>query len=344
MHTYRLGPGWKSWAKIIGLALVILGVGGCATSRPAVVRNPVPGPDGSSDPGDTFSLRLMTFNVWGLPSWLVKGGSPDRFDRIAAEIEREAPDTVLFQEIWTTRAERAMPDSAEWSVVTGDRSSWICRRSGLVTLSRYPVVSAEFRPFRRAYGVDVLVTKGALRTTLDLGGGRLMNLWNVHLQAGRSGLDRRVRLQQIAELERWMGESEKGQVLDVVGGDFNCLPNSAEHRRLTAFLGPDLQTALRRSPGATFHAPGNRSRPAKTIDYFFCVGRGGWTLRNGASEVLFAAEGAADRLSDHFALQVALDFKTTDPRPVMPGGGSLASVSFDPLPLPLRLAPVPPQE
>ena len=78
---------------------------------------------------DAFDLRLLTFNVWGLPAWLGNSSSA-RFDRIATELDREAPDLVLLQEVWTARAGRSLPVKAEWSVATGRRSPWLCRRWG----------------------------------------------------------------------------------------------------------------------------------------------------------------------------------------------------------------------
>jgi endonuclease/exonuclease/phosphatase family metal-dependent hydrolase len=286
---------------------------------------------------------LLTFNVWGLPAWLGKG-STARFDRIATELEREAPDLVLLQEVWTTRAGRALPGEGEWAVAIGTQSPWICRRSGLVTLSRYPIVAGEFRAFHDARWPDVLVTKGALKTTLELGGGQRVTVWNVHLQAGRTAHAGRVRARQISELLQWVRETEDGQALDIVAGDFNCTPHSDEHRFLTRYLGPDLQAVLRQSHAPTHHAPKTSARPAKTIDYVFFVPRRGLQFRRGGSEILFADGRREERLSDHFALQVFLGFAAPDSVEPASGIGSLAATPFDPLQLGRLLAPAPPPE
>jgi endonuclease/exonuclease/phosphatase family metal-dependent hydrolase len=330
-------PAW-AWLLLLGLA-------GCASPgpRPAVVQHHPRPYDAPYQQPNELNLRLLTFNVWGLPAWLAKG-SPGRFDRIAAELERAAPDLVLLQEVWTARAGQALPVAGQWSVATGTQSPWICRRSGLVTLSQHPIVSGEFRPFRYARWPDVLVTKGALKTTLELAGGQRVTIWNVHLQAGRTAHARRVRARQITQLLEWVRETEDGQTLDIIAGDFNCTPDSQEHRVLTHHWGPDAQAVLRQSHAPTYHAPKPRPRPAKTIDYVFFVPRGGFEFRAGVSEVLFAADQREERLSDHFALQVSLGFELADSVVAASGVESFAVAPFNPLLLGRLLAPAQPED
>jgi endonuclease/exonuclease/phosphatase family metal-dependent hydrolase len=322
-----------------GLAL-LLGLTGCTSPRPhlAVVQQQPWHANARPAHQDAFDLRLLTFNVWGLPAWLGNGSSA-RFDRIATELDREAPDLVLLQEVWTARAGRSLPVQAEWSVATGRRSPWLCRRSGLVTLSQHPVVSGEFRPFRNARWPDVLVTKGALKTTLELAGGQRVTVWNVHLQAGRTAHAGRVRARQIAELLQWVRETEDGQILDIVAGDFNCTPDSHEHRVMTRHWGLDVQAVLRQSQAPTYHAPKSRPRPAKTIDYVFFVPRRGLEFLWGGSEILFAADSRKERLSDHFALQVSLGFEAPALTEPALGLESFAAAPFDSLLLGRLLAP-----
>src|ERR1044071_5720536 len=77
------------------LAILSFAGAGCASRRPAPVvleQQPKTIPRGLSDGG----IRLVTFNIWGLPGWMT-GAPSGRYPRIAREIERMDPDIVLLQ-------------------------------------------------------------------------------------------------------------------------------------------------------------------------------------------------------------------------------------------------------
>ena len=102
---------WKS-AQVAGafacLALII-GVDGCASSRPTpllVEHQVLAAPASGSSKG--LSLKLVTYNIWGLPSWMT-GARPGRYPRIARELERLDPDIILLQEAWTAKAAFRLP-------------------------------------------------------------------------------------------------------------------------------------------------------------------------------------------------------------------------------------------
>jgi hypothetical protein len=59
--------------------------------------------------------------------------------------------------------------------------------SGLIILSRFPIVSSEFFPY--SYGVlsDALSHKGVLYAKILVGGSRVLHLFNTHTQASYYG-------------------------------------------------------------------------------------------------------------------------------------------------------------
>jgi sphingomyelin phosphodiesterase len=61
--------------------------------------------------------------------------------------------------------------------------------SGLLILSRFPIVEQEFCPF--PYGVvsDALSYKGVLYAKIIIGGDRVLHLFNTHTQASYFGVD-----------------------------------------------------------------------------------------------------------------------------------------------------------
>ncbi len=76
------------WGHFAGLALVIAS-GGCASHRPApllVKPQTMAAAVGNSEE-EAHSLKLVTYNIWGLPSWMT-GARPGRYPRIARELEQ----------------------------------------------------------------------------------------------------------------------------------------------------------------------------------------------------------------------------------------------------------------
>src|SRR5215472_3749584 len=84
----------------VAVALALLAAG-CASHRPTpLVVQPQAGVDHTSTRAEDVSLRLVTYNIWGLPWWL-NGKRPSRYTQIAQELERLDPDIILLQEAWT---------------------------------------------------------------------------------------------------------------------------------------------------------------------------------------------------------------------------------------------------
>ncbi|MCP5521548.1 MAG: endonuclease/exonuclease/phosphatase family protein [Verrucomicrobiales bacterium] len=254
---------------------------------------------------DPHPLTLLTYNVWGLPKW-INGASADRFGRIADELERLRPDIVLLQEVWTSRARDVLPDG-DWWVASTERRFPFWGRNGLVLLSRFEMLGGEFRPFEAGLLPDSIMSKGALKTTLQLAGGDRVNVWNVHLQAGASATGRaaRTRSRQIRELREWVHEAKDDQVADIVGGDFNCTPGSANFHELEDAFGPALGTATGETRRATYGWLDARPGEARALDHMFVLARPGWRLRGTHTGLAFDSPRLDQRLSDHRAVTAA---------------------------------------
>jgi len=150
---HAAGAGLKRFggfvAGVAGLALVIE-CAGCASSRPAplVIEHPLfAAPE--SDSRQDLSLKLVTYNIWGLPSWMT-GARSGRYPRIARELERLDPDVILLQEAWTAKARKSAPAYGHWSIARPAWQHTFFQQSGLMTLSRFPIIGGQFYPFSRA--------------------------------------------------------------------------------------------------------------------------------------------------------------------------------------------------
>src|SRR5690349_10307220 len=130
---------------LTGLALVIQ-TGRCASGRPAalLLEHPVQrvATSGMTDP---IRFRVVTYDIWGLPSWM-NGAASDRYPKIARELERLRPDFILLQEAWTANARKAAPTNGLWCIARAAGQKSFFQQSGLVTLSRFPIIGGQFYP------------------------------------------------------------------------------------------------------------------------------------------------------------------------------------------------------
>ena len=188
-----------------------------------------------------------------------------------------------------------------------------------MTLSKYPILGGEFYPFSRAAWLDRFVNKGVLKVTVQLPGGQVLNVWNVHLQEGGSP---EVRRSQIRELLARVRAAEDGQVADLVGGDFNCTPQSPLYRELANSLGPSVQQPGGADPFVTWDGLSSKPRAGETIDYVFIRPRTTCETPQAVARVAFTAPALEQRLSDHLGIEAEVNLS---PAPILTG-------VIDPLP------------
>jgi endonuclease/exonuclease/phosphatase family metal-dependent hydrolase len=256
---------------------------------------PVP----ESRPESASSLKLVTYNVWGLPSWMT-GARHGRYLRIARELERLDPDIIFLQEAWTGEARKAAPAHSRWSIARAAGQHTFFQQCGLLTLSRFPILGGDFYPFSRAAFPDSFVNKGALKVTVRLPGGQVLNVWNVHLQDGGSP---ELRESQVRELVARVQAAQDGQVADVVGGDFNCTPESRLCRELAQSLGPTVQQLSGRDPFVTWDGMSSDPGAGQTLDHIFIRQRVPAEAPRATQRVAFTAASLEQRLSDHLGIE-----------------------------------------
>lgn len=329
-HVVTHSPG-----LVAGLILP-LAAAGCANHnpRPLSIQSPPAALRQTTTAREQIELKLATFNVWGLPAW-INGASPERFLRIARELETAAPDFAVLQEVWTRRAQASAPAGTNWWIARAAQSQSVFRRCGLVTASRHPIVGGEFHPFRCARLPDAIVSKGALKTTIELEPGLRVNLWNVHLQAGESASAERARCRQIDELAAWVRNAEDGQIADLVAGDFNCEPGTLPYQRLQETIGAGALELGGRNAFCTYDGmkPGGHEHLA--LDHVLIRLRQPMQTVQASPEVAFASDRVEDRLSDHFGVMVGLSLTAS----MSPAAGWQAELLASRRPLPAIPAP-----
>ena len=205
-------------------------------------------------------FSVLSYNVHGLPAWVVDDDPEQRTPRIAALLG--AYDVALIQEDWAyhelltrgtgheliERGNLSRLALAEWISVLGG--------SGLTVLARTSSaerVSVSKQPYSGCSGWlgganDCLATKGFTRLRLRFAGGSLVDFYTTHLDAGGGEDDQAVRVSQIAQLTRAVRQQSSG-VAVIIAGDFNLHFDRPEHRAVIDRFGAELRLSRSEARG-----------------------------------------------------------------------------------------------
>jgi len=236
-------------------------------------------------------IQVATLNVWALPEPF----APDVLPRMAAIGDRLAEtsaDVLAFQEVWTASARDILLAKARRA---GYAHHWYLGgalgRSGLLVVSRLPILEADFEPFRLSGTLEqfdngeYLSGKGFARLRLQ-GRDGPVSFINTHLHARYTN---RVahgftphRVGQLVQLAARVREIEDPLIL---AGDFNFVDDAPEYSVLTGLTGA-RDTALeygdplptKLSDNAYRRSP-SRLRVERRIDYVFVRDGAGIALR-----------------------------------------------------------------
>jgi endonuclease/exonuclease/phosphatase family metal-dependent hydrolase len=287
------------------LLVLLVGTSGCASHHPARLQlEPPSHVSPLRDAEGAPNLRLLSYNIWGLPGWMT-GARSGRYPRIARELERLNPDLILLQEAWTAKARKSAPATGSWWTARAAGQHTFFQQSGLMTLSKFPIIGGEFYPFSRAAFPDRLVSKGVLKTAICLPDGSILNVWNVHLQEGGPA---GVRRSQVQELVSRVQAAEDGQIADLVGGDFNCTPESPFFQELQQALGPTVYELGGEKPFVTWNNLSAKPGAGQTLDYIFVREHQVLQSVEAFARVAFAGPSPAQQLSDHLGLEAVVRF------------------------------------
>lgn len=246
--------------------------------------------------GSSGTLRVLTYNVAGLPEGISRSRPSRNIPMMSPLLD--AYDLVLVQEDFAYQAELrsgvTLPHCSPSSTQSiGD---------GLSRFSRHPFREHERRPWTRCNGIldegcDCLAPKGFSVAAHEIAPGISVDVYNLHMDAGRTPRDAAARAHQVEQLLSAMVE-RSGDRAVVVAGDTNMWRADAESlERL--LVGGDLVDACR-TLGC------GRPNSVDRILY-----RSSPALRLEARRYWIAREFVDERgrpLSDHLAVAVELAF------------------------------------
>lgn len=136
-----------------------------------------------------IQVRVLTFNVWGLP--IISPSREERIERTGRAVAELRPDLVTFQEVWLDedagRLAAAMKD-AGLVHIQRFQSSWP-GHSGLLIASSFPIRDVAFKAYTlgrelfRPWHLDFIAGKGMARVRVDTPIGPV-DFAGTHAQAG----------------------------------------------------------------------------------------------------------------------------------------------------------------
>lgn len=174
-------------------------------------------------PPQTGVLRLLTYNVAGLPEGISRS-------RPAANIPRMGPllnayDLVLVQEDFAFQAELRSGIRLAHASLGSGTGRVPDLGDGLNRFSSHPFRGFHRERWERCNGIldsgsDCLAPKGFTVATHELATGIQLDVYNLHMDAGRSADDRRAREAQVDQLLRSLDRRSSRRAV-IVAGDTN---------------------------------------------------------------------------------------------------------------------------
>lgn len=226
-----------------------------------------------TDTGD-IRLKILTLNTWGI---MLTPHKKLRMRAIAAHLTESDYDVVALQEVWL-RADRAllartMPYAYYFASARVG--------SGLLTLSRYPIIETQFQEFQlrgradRAWRGDYIVGKGVGLARITTPDGEI-DFYNTHplaqYQYDESDEFRAHRRTQHYQIVQFINAHSTHNAA-IICGDFNMRPDQPNYDMVRAIaelddcfaeLHPD-------DPGITLGKanPYHPNTPDQRLDYIF---------------------------------------------------------------------------
>lgn len=258
------------------------------------------------------TLRALTYNVWGLPGVLVS--TPERFELIYHFIGAYRADIISFNETFHEKTEilsqiEGYPYHTYGLPKKGMRTS-----SGLLILSKYPIIMSKRLLFSKCSGSDCFSRKGALLARVLVPGIGEVDVITTHLNAGPVGKSKvRLRKSQLEQIKDFVEEHSEGRPL-IMMGDFNFVNNSPHPRwiRDNMYFDDTLELHRQNNPGLPDDEYNGYTYKFGNMffryDYIWLRNDGPTALNLNHHQVIFDGKFGGPKLSDHYGVLAEFTF------------------------------------
>jgi hypothetical protein len=168
----------------------------------------------------SMKINLLFWNVWNLPSCLTDGRSKERAKEISPILDKY--DIACLNEAFVNKKELFSSCTHQFCATLG-RQWYTVFDSGLVLLSRFPIIETKGQHFRKRAAIDTFAAKGVLCVRLQTGSNQdeTLDVYVTHMQAGNTQAEHAARSVQSLQLADFIN-STSGDTNDIVFvGDLN---------------------------------------------------------------------------------------------------------------------------
>jgi len=275
------------------------------------------------------TLSMLTYNVWALPIWYPRIDKKYRYRQLPNAIHQKDYDIVCLQEVFDKKLRKRLLPVFDQHYHYNDNSDckknkWKDCHGGLMTFSKYPIVSEYFYEYRFQKGmnaIEKLGKKGFLISEIQTDNG-IIYIINTHLYAGYSNEADLVRQGQLEQVHQYLKINQLYDKTIFFLGDFNMthpqlatsnanLPASGAYKLVTKTMNFEDTVQELNEGDYTYSNIGNtkynpHTRWPRKLDYCFyqTSNTNQVTLKN--KSVVFNQNNI---LSDHFGFYSLFDIQ-----------------------------------
>ncbi|MFP4321144.1 MAG: endonuclease/exonuclease/phosphatase family protein [Anaerolineales bacterium] len=261
------------------------------------------------------TLRLLTINMWGLGYGLAKD-RPARFRDLSHVLPSLAPDVIAVQEAWMATDRQTLIANAQKAGL----AYYVHYQAGIVgtgllLLSRYPIIETRFWRFRlNGYPQhfvqgDYFAGKGIGLARVQTPAGEL-DVYNMHLVAQYkpdfADYNLTHRMTSVYEAAGFMNAHSHSHPV-VLMGDYNIQPYQPAYHMLLRLTG--LQDSYAQvhpdSPGYTITSENlytKSSEKTARLDYICLRGTSNSSLHPESSDIVLQRRACGKPYSDHYGV------------------------------------------
>jgi hypothetical protein len=237
--TRMAGLGQVYLALFVALALSVE-AHGFGPQRPDAFSSPARGVDSGDlkEPGE-MELRILSYNIWGLPGVIGRGNDHSRYRDIGKALakrraEGTAPQVVAVQEAFARQSWDLVEEAGYPYVAIGPPGRGMRMSSGLLYLSEYPITFLSEMVFDDCSNVDCFARKGIHHVQIEIPGLPLpIEMYNTHMQASYSeppsSSTQAARYRQIMQANDFVWDTQDRNSLRFFVGDFNFRTSYSEY-------------------------------------------------------------------------------------------------------------------
>lgn len=169
-----------------------------------------------------MTIRVIFWNVYCLPSFATRDNiqPKDRAKAILTYINDY--DIVIMNEAWTSDAKKVFKTAYPYSYQTNKKCGKFLD-SGLLVLSKYPIIKNSHILYTCASNWDWFASKGAIHVQISTPNGPY-DFFTTHMQAGDTSSDQKVRPFQFVQLINFVNDNMPNGNNVYLIGDFNVMP------------------------------------------------------------------------------------------------------------------------